>query len=112
MDLARAQSLVSAERAELERRLGETVATGGDDRAAESESGGAADGAQPLAAEGVTDAIIARLHERLAALDRAQQRLDQGTYGLSVRSGVPIPDERLEADPAAELTIEEARVAR
>jgi RNA polymerase-binding transcription factor DksA len=26
-----------------------------------------------------------------------------------VRSGVPIPDERLDADPAAELTVEEAR---
>jgi RNA polymerase-binding transcription factor DksA len=28
---------------------------------------------------------------------------------LSVRSGEPIPDERLEADPAAELTVEEQR---
>jgi RNA polymerase-binding transcription factor DksA len=28
-----------------------------------------------------------------------------------VLSGKPIPDERLEADPAAELTIEEARAA-
>jgi DnaK suppressor protein len=36
-------------------------------------------------------------------------RLEAGTYGRSVRSGQPIPDERLEADPAAELTIEEAR---
>jgi DnaK suppressor protein len=34
-----------------------------------------------------------------------------GTYGRSVRSGEPIPDERLEADPAAELTISEARAA-
>ena len=38
-------------------------------------------------------------------------RLDDGTYGRSVRSGEPIPDERLEADPAAELTISEARAA-
>jgi len=29
-----------------------------------------------------------------------------------VRSGQPIPDERLAADPAAELTVEEARAAR
>ena len=41
----------------------------------------------------------------------ALHRLDDGTYGRSVRSGQPIPDERLEADPAAELTIEEARAA-
>jgi DnaK suppressor protein len=39
------------------------------------------------------------------------QRVKDGTYGLSVKSGKPIPDERLEADPAAELTIEEARAA-
>ena len=42
-------------------------------------------------------------------LDRALKRLDDGSCGRSVRSGVPIPAERLEADPAAELTIEEAR---
>jgi RNA polymerase-binding transcription factor DksA len=29
-----------------------------------------------------------------------------------VLSGQPIPDDRLEADPAAELTIEEARARR
>ena len=48
---------------------------------------------------------------RLDAIERALHRLDDGTYGRSVRSGDPIPDERLEADPAAELTIEEARAA-
>ena len=34
--------------------------------------------------------------------------LAAGTYGLSVKSGTPIPDERLEAAPTVELTIEEA----
>jgi DnaK suppressor protein len=38
---------------------------------------------------------------------RAEDRLAAGTYGRSVRSNEPIPDERLEADPAAELTVEE-----
>ena len=55
------------------------------------------------------DAIADSLRDRLAALDRALKRLDDGTYGRSVRSGVPIPEDRLEADPAAELTVEEAR---
>jgi DnaK suppressor protein len=45
----------------------------------------------------------------LAAIDRAEQRLEAGTYGFSVRSGQPIPDDRLEADPAAELTTAEAQ---
>ena len=52
------------------------------------------------------------LRTRLAALDRALKRLDDGSYGRSVRSGLPISDERLAADPAAELTIEEARATR
>jgi DnaK suppressor protein len=44
----------------------------------------------------------------LQAIERAEQRLAAGTYGRSVRSGAVIPDERLEADPAAEFTVEEA----
>jgi DnaK suppressor protein len=55
------------------------------------------------------EAMAASFQNRLDAIDRAFKRLDDGTYGRSVKSGVPIPDERLEADPAAELTIEEAR---
>jgi RNA polymerase-binding transcription factor DksA len=65
-------------------------------------TGDIADPAQPLAVEGMDDAIAASLCDRLAARDRAEQRLDNGTYGRSIRSGIPIPDERLEADPAAE----------
>ena len=42
--------------------------------------------------------------ERLAAIER---RLEEGTYGLSVESGQPIPDARLEGVPWAERTVEE-----
>ena len=49
------------------------------------------------------------LRDRLAALERAERRIDNGTFGYSIRSGLPIPDDRLEADPAAELTVEEER---
>ena len=66
------------------------------------------DSAEPLTTEGTDDAIRLSLEERLAAVTRAEQRLSAGTYGVSVRSGQPIPDDRLEADPAAELTVEEA----
>lgn len=51
--------------------------------------------------------IAERLREELAAIERAERRLDEGTYGLSVESGRPIPDERLEAIPWAERTAEE-----
>ena len=47
------------------------------------------------------------LKDRLAAVERAEERLAAGTYGLSIRSGEPIPDERLEANPTAELTVAE-----
>ena len=47
------------------------------------------------------------LEDRLAAIERAEARLADGTYGLSTRSGEPIPDERLEANPTAELTVAE-----
>jgi DnaK suppressor protein len=67
------------------------------------------DPAEPLTAEEADDAVSASLRERLEAIGRAEQRLADGTFGRSIRSGLPIPDERLEADPAAELTVEEAR---
>ena len=53
--------------------------------------------------EGLSD----NLRIELAAVERAEQRLAAGTYGLSVESGEPIPDERLEAEPTAERTAEE-----
>ncbi len=109
MDEDRARARLLAERAEVQTLLKDTEAAGQQDRAAENETGDIADPAQPLTAEGMDDAIVASLRDRLAALDRAQQRLDGGTYGRSTRSGLPIPDERLEADPAAELTFEEAQ---
>jgi DnaK suppressor protein len=113
MDQDRARSLLIAERDEVQGLLKDTEVAGQEDRAAEVEGaeGDISDAAQPLTAEGMDDAIAESLRSRLEAIERALHRLDDGTYGRSVRSGVPIPDDRLEADPAAELTIEEARAA-
>ncbi len=47
------------------------------------------------------------LTEQLAAVDRADARIAAGIYGLSIESGKPIPDERLEAVPTAERTVDE-----
>jgi RNA polymerase-binding transcription factor len=111
MDDERARALLRTERANVERLLAETTASGSQDREAEQEQGDASDPAQSLAAQGVDDAVAASLRERLAALDRAEQRLAAGNYGRSIRSGTPIPDARLEADPTAELTVEEANAS-
>jgi DnaK suppressor protein len=53
--------------------------------------------------EGLSD----DLRVDLEAVERAEQRLAARTYGLSIESGEPIPDERLEAVPTAERTVEE-----
>jgi DnaK suppressor protein len=105
MEVERARSLLDAERARVERLLADLDTARTDDHEAERD---AAYPAQPLAQQGVDDAVAARLRNRLAALDRALRRVEDGSYGRSIRSGAPIPDERLEADPAAELTVQEA----
>jgi DnaK suppressor protein len=109
LDVERARALLAAKRAEVQTLLAETKTAGREDRGSEDEKGvDIADPAQSLTQQGMDDAIAESLSDRLAALDRAEQRLADGTYGRSVQSGKPIPDERLEADPAAELTVQEA----
>jgi DnaK suppressor protein len=113
VDEDKARARISSERADVQRLLKDTESQGRQDRTTEDEQGAdISDPAQPLTAQFENEAITASLRDRLAALDRAEQRLDNGTYGRSAQSGLPIPDERLEADPAAELTIEEARAQR
>ena len=109
MDESKARERLTAERAEVEGLLKEAEAATRQDQEASGETGDIADSAEPLTAEGINDAIETSLRDRLAALDRALKRLADGTYGRSIRSGQPIPEERLEADPAAELTVEEAQ---
>ena len=113
MDQDRARSLLITERDEVQRLLKETETAGQADRVAEveSEAEDNADAALALTEEGEDDALAESLRDRLDVIERALHRLDEGTYGRSIRSGEPIPDERLEADPAAELTVEEARAA-
>jgi DnaK suppressor protein len=53
------------------------------------------------------EGLAERLEEELDAIGRAEQRVEEGTYGVSVESGEPIPDERLELVPWAERTAEE-----
>jgi DnaK suppressor protein len=109
MDYEEAQRLLRDERERVQRLLGAELEAAQEDReAANEDDGDLEDPARALEDEMVDDAIVESLRERLRAIERAEQRLADGTYGLSVRSGKPIPDERLRADPAAELTVEEA----
>ena len=45
--------------------------------------------------------------QELKDINRALEKIEEGTYGLSDRSGEPIPRGRLEAIPEALYTIEE-----
>jgi DnaK suppressor protein len=53
------------------------------------------------------EGLAERLEEELGAIERAERRLEEGSYGVSVESGRPIRDERLEAIPWAERTEDE-----
>ena len=108
MDDQRARTLLAAERRRLEALIAGTDDDSRSDRDEEDSPGDMSDPAERLTAEGTDDAVAAGLRVRLDAIERAEQRLAEGTFGTSVRSGKPIPHERLEADPAAELTVEEA----
>ncbi|HXY43583.1 MAG TPA: hypothetical protein VEH29_05320 [Acidimicrobiales bacterium] len=111
MNEARARALLRAERSRVEQLLNETTTAGQQDREAANEAGDLTDPAERLTAEEADDAVTAGLRARLAALDRAEHRIEQGTFGYSIRSGLPIEEARLEADPAAELTVEEEQRA-
>jgi DnaK suppressor protein len=107
MDQARARALLAAERTRLQRLL---QADTGKPQAAEL--GDEVDDADRRNAEETGMAVDQLLRARWAALGRAEARLAAGTYGRSVASGQAIPDERLEADPLAELTVQEAAAAQ
>ena len=107
MDKARARALLDQERRRLE-QLGRAVARDHDDAIALSNPEDQVDGADRRVTEETSQALGQRLDDRWAALERAEARLAAGTFGVSILSGRPIPDERLEAFPLAELTVQEA----
>lgn len=49
--------------------------------------------------------ILEQVEAELADVQRALQRLDEGTYGLCDACRQPIDDERLEAQPAARFCV-------
>ncbi|HEX6491446.1 MAG TPA: hypothetical protein VF002_08775 [Gaiellaceae bacterium] len=108
MDAGRARELLSAERWRIERELAELVHPD-EGEAAEAEEFDAANLAPELLQDELDAGRLEALQGQLAAVERAEARLAAGTYGLSIESGAPIPDERLEVVPTAELTVAEER---
>jgi len=104
MDPDRAHELLAAERERIERQLG-ALRPDSAVEGAEPGERGSEDLYQGEFDEGRRDDLMAQL----AAVERAEERLVAGTYGLSIESGEPIPDARLEALPTAERTVDEER---
>jgi DnaK suppressor protein len=104
MDDERARNLLAAERERIERALGLVDGQDGGEPADASDPGNLA---SDLTQAEFDEGFEKDLRDQLVAVERAEKRLAAGTYGLSIDSGQPIPDERLEVIPTAERTVEE-----
>jgi DnaK suppressor protein len=107
MDHQIAQQRLSDEHSALHKFLLDSAIHGLDDRAGSNEAGDMSDSEEGLTTQEQDDAVTAAMRLRLGQVHRALDRLEAGTYGFSTRSAVAISEDRLEADPAAELTAEE-----
>src|SRR5581483_11740578 len=99
VDQERARELLARERARIERSLAHLRHV---DTAEEADVEDAGNLASELYQDEYDEGRSDDLREELAAVERAEARLAAGTYGYSVVSGKPIPDERLEVRPTAE----------
>lgn len=75
----------------------------------ENDSG---DMSQSLFTREVDATVEEQVERRIRHVERALQKIEEGTYGLSDDSGEPIPKGRLEAVPEATRTIEEQQRTR
>ena len=105
MDADKAHELLRRERQRIERALAEQAGESDGELSTVDQHLG--DQGSELYEDEFEAGLRERLLSELAAVERAEARVDAGTYGLSVESGEPIPDERLEAVPTAERTAEE-----
>jgi DnaK suppressor protein len=103
MDSDHARELLARERERIEH----AIAGLGDEAQAGDQAEPGDRGSEDLYQHEFDAGLAEDLAAQLAALERAETRLAAGIYGLSVDSGEPIPDERLEALPLAERTVEE-----
>ena len=101
MEADRAREILARERTRIEEELERIVPQAGDEGEATGDEAAELYEAELDAGQAVD------LRAELAAVERAEQRLSEGTFGLSVESGEAIPDARLEAVPTAERTVAE-----
>jgi DnaK suppressor protein len=93
----------------LSAQQGETREEAGANAEVQVQAHEAEDDAQRLTALELEGNLAAIADARLTDIERALQKIDAGTYGVSESSGAPIPIERLEAYPEARDTLEEQK---
>jgi DnaK suppressor protein len=107
MDPDRARQLLQRERDRIERDIA-AVSEGGPLEGSDQVEPGDRD-SENIYQDEFDEGQLDDLRDELAAVERAEARLAAGTFGLSIESGEPIPDARLEVFPTAERTVEEER---
>jgi DnaK suppressor protein len=107
IDLDEARERLEAERDRVRQQLAGNERNTQGDLAERDNDTDLADVGEQVEEEEVDQAIHDSLRRELAAIDRALERVEDGSYGVSVDSGEPIPAERLMAIPWAERTPEE-----
>jgi len=105
MDLEHARELLARERQRIERELASLRREGPLEASGRREPGDRY--SEDLYEDELAEGRREELRNDLDAVARAEARLEAGTYGVSVESGTPIPDARLELLPTAERTVEE-----
>ena len=101
MDAEKARARLTEEKTRIQRELEEHMNRAAD----EPEDSG--DQANELEQASTDSALREDLKQTLEAIERAESRLQDGSYGVSVVSGDPIPDERLEEIPWADRNVGE-----
>ena len=104
IDEARARELLERDRERLEATIADAKRLRKGEIAEIDQDADAVEAGEHIVEEEIDDALEARVRAELEAVERAEKRLAEGTYGFSVESGDPIPRERLEAIPWAERT--------
>jgi DnaK suppressor protein len=107
MDAERARELLTRERTRIDAAIAAIEREGPLEGSDRTEPGD--EGSQDLYQDEYNEGRLDDLRRELAAVARAEDRLEAGTYGISIESGEPIRDEQLEAVPTAERTVEEER---
>jgi DnaK suppressor protein len=107
IDGDRARSLLRSERERVESALADLARLRQGELSEIQIATAPEDDAELITEGAIDEALEGRLRAQLEAIEGAEKRLDEGSYGLSVESGEPIPRQRLEAIPWAERTAEE-----